>query len=321
MLKVEPEVELPGVVLLSGPTAVGKSAVALEVARACKAEIINGDSLQVYRYLDIGTAKPDLAERNLLPHHLFDILDPDQSFNATDFQARADVVIADIRSRGRLPLVVGGTGLYLRALLFGLCQMPEIDLRLRAELEERLTLEGSEALHAELARYDAPLAARLAPRDRTRVLRALETVLATGQSLAFFQERHRFLKPRYRFLHLYLDLEREKLYQRINQRVETMLAQGFVDEVKGLLEKGFSAELKPLQSIGYRQINEYLAGSLSLERAVSETKQATRRYAKRQLTWFRNDPHAVGIAVSDWKKILLRIDEFTIKQTVESASV
>ena len=310
--------EMPEVIFLSGPTAVGKSAVALEVARECDAEIVNGDSLQVYRYLDIGTAKPDLEERSLVPHHLFDILDPDHSFNATDFQVRADAVIADIRSRGRLPLVVGGTGLYLRALLFGLCEMPEIDLGIRAELEYRLGQEGSEALHAELARYDAAMAARLAPRDKTRVLRALETVLATGKSLSYFQERHRFLKPRYRFLHLFLDLEREQLYQRINERVEVMLAKGFVDEVKGLLEKGFSPELKPLKSIGYRQIIDHLAGRLSLDQAISDTKQATRRYAKRQLTWFRNDKHAIGVEVSDWKKILVMIDEFKNNQILSS---
>ena len=306
---------MPEIVLLSGPTAVGKSAVALEVARACQAEIVNGDSLQVYRYLDIGTAKPDPEERSLVPHHLFDILDPDQLFNATDFQVRADTVIADIRSRGRLPLVVGGTGLYLRALLFGLCPMPEIDAGIRAELVSRLALEGSAALHTELVRHDAPMAARLAPRDRTRVLRALETVLSTGKSLAYFQEQHRFLNPRYRFLHIFLDLEREQLYQRINQRVEDMLKKGLVDEVKGLLEKGFGPELKPLKSIGYRQIIDHLAGRLSLDQAIAETKQATRRYAKRQLTWFRNDKYACGVEVSDWEKILIMISEFKNNRT------
>ncbi|MCD6535250.1 MAG: tRNA (adenosine(37)-N6)-dimethylallyltransferase MiaA [Deltaproteobacteria bacterium] len=301
---------LPEIVLLSGPTAVGKSAVALEVARECRAEIVNGDSLQVYRYLDIGTAKPDLEERSLVSHHLFDILDPDQSFNATGFQVRADAVIAEISSRGRLPLVVGGTGLYLRALLFGLCPMPDIDAGVRAELEGRLVLEGSEALHAELARIDEPMAARLAPRDRIRVLRALETILSTGKSLAYFQEQHRFLNPRYRFLHIFLDLEREQLYQRINQRVEVMLEKGLVDEVKGLLEKGFGAELKPLKSIGYRQINDYLAGRIPLDQAVADIKQATRRYAKRQLTWFRNDKYTCGVEVSEWRKILVMISEF-----------
>ena len=302
--------QMPEIVLLSGPTAVGKSAVALKIARECKVEIVNGDSLQVYRYLDIGTAKPDLVERSLVPHHLFDILDPDQPFNATDFQIRAAAVIADIRSRGNLPLVVGGTGLYLRALLFGLCQMPEIDAEIRIELGSRLAREGSEVLHAELTRHDAPMAARLAPRDRARVLRALETVLSTGKSLAYFQEQHRFLNPRYRFLHVFLDLEREQLYQRINQRVEIMLARGFVDEVKGLLEKGFGAELKPLMSIGYRQIIDYLTDRLSLDQAIVKTKQATRRYAKRQLTWFRNDKYACGVEVSDWQKILAMISDF-----------
>ena len=312
--------QMPEIVLLSGPTAVGKSAVALKVAREFNVEIVNGDSLQVYRYLNIGTAKPDLEERSLVPHHLFDILDPDQPFNAIDFQARADAVITDIHSRGSLPLVVGGTGLYLRTLLFGLCQMPEIDAEIRVELERRLIREGSEVLHAELARHDAPMAARLAPRDRTRVLRALETILTTGKSLAYFQEQHRFLDPRYRFLHIFLDLEREQLYQRINQRVEVMLARGFVDEVKGLLEKGFGAELKPLKSIGYRQIIEHLAGRLSLDQAIAETKQATRRYAKRQLTWFRNDKYACGVDVSDWQKIFAMISDFKNNRIFSSSN-
>jgi tRNA dimethylallyltransferase len=295
--------DLPAVLLLSGPTAVGKSAIGLEIARRCRAEIINGDSLQVYRYLDIGTAKPDLNERQLLPHHLFDILEPDQPFNATDFQLRADAVIAEIHARGALPLVVGGTGLYLKALLFGLCRMPDIDPDLRFELEGRLQSEGSEVLHAELARYDAPLAARLAPRDKTRILRALETVIATGKSITYFQEQHRFAAPRYNFLHVFLDLEREQLYQRINQRVEIMIAAGLQREVEGLLEKGFSPELKPLQSIGYRQMIDYLANRLSLDQAVADIKQATRRYAKRQLTWFRHDKDALRIEVSAWRKI------------------
>ncbi len=296
--------KLPAVLLISGPTAVGKSAVALEIARRCQAEIINGDSLQVYRYLDIGTAKPDRYERQLLPHHLFDILEPDQPFNATDFQLQADQVIADIHARGSLPLVVGGTGLYLKALLFGLCQMPEIDPEMRRKLEKRLQVEGSEALHTELALHDAPLAARLAPRDKTRILRALETVLTTGKSITYFQEQHRFAAPRYNFLHVFLDLEREELYQRINMRVEKMIAAGLQAEVEGLLEKGFSSDLKPLQSIGYRQMIAYLENRLTLEQAVADIKQATRRYAKRQLTWFRHDREALRIEVSAWKKIL-----------------
>lgn len=295
---------LPPLLLISGPTAVGKSAIALELARHCNAEIINGDSLQVYRYLDIGTAKPDLAERGLLPHHLFDILDPDQPFNATDFQLRADAVITEIHGRGALPLVVGGTGLYLKALLFGLCRMPEIEPEIRIQLESRLECEGSESLHAELSRHDAAMAARLAPRDKTRVLRALEIVLATGKSISYFQEQHKFSAPRYKFLHVFLDLDREQLYQRINHRVEMMIETGLRNEVQGLLEKGYSPELKPLQSIGYRQMIDHLAGRLTLDQAVADTQQATRRYAKRQLTWFRNDKDTLRVEVADWRKIL-----------------
>jgi tRNA dimethylallyltransferase len=300
------------VVLLSGPTAVGKSAAALELAENLGGEIVNGDSLQVYRYLDIGTAKPDIAERARVPHHLFDILEPDEPFNAPDFQVRADSVIAAVDSRGRFPLVVGGTGLYLKALLYGLCEMPEPDPEIRAELERRLAQEGSPALHLELAARDPEMAARLFPNDRTRVLRALETVLSTGRSLAWFQERHRFRAERYRFLHLWLDLERAELYRRIDLRVEKMLAAGLLDEVRGLLDRGFSPELKPLQSIGYRQAIAYLEGRLGYDEMVADIQQATRRYAKRQLTWLRHDPRALRIpaATAGQAELRQRVADF-----------
>jgi len=300
----------PKLVLLSGPTGIGKSAAAIRLAERFAAEIINGDSLQIYRYLDIGTAKPTAAERSLFPHHLFDILEPDEPCNALEFQERADRVITEIFSRGRLPLVVGGTGLYLRALLFGLCEMPAIDSRLRERLERRLHEEGSEALHAELARRDPEMAAKLAPRDRTRILRALETVLATGRSLAWFQQRHRFRQPRYTFLHLYLEMDRAELYRRINLRVEKMVEQGLVEEVKMILGRGFSPTLKPLRSIGYRQIIAYLEGRCSLDEAIRDIKQATRRYAKRQLTWFRHDRDAVGVEAADGEGLTALIEDF-----------
>ena len=298
------------VVLISGPTAVGKSAAALDAAERLGGEIVNGDSLQVYRGLDIGTAKPDVAERARAPHHLFDILDPDEPFNALDFQAAADAVIADISARGKIPLVVGGTGLYLRALLFGLCEMPEIDRGLRAELEARLEREGAPALHAELARHDPEMASRLAPRDRTRVLRALETVLATGRSIAWYQEQHRFSQPRYDFLHLYLDMDRAELYRRINLRVEKMMEMGLVAEVEKLLARGYAPELKPLQSIGYRQVIAYLAGRLDYDEAVADIQQATRRYAKRQLTWLRHDPHARAVPAAAADRVTVMISDF-----------
>ncbi len=298
------------VLLLSGPTAVGKSAAAFALAENFGAEIVNGDSLQVYRYLDIGTAKPDPAERARLPHHLFDILDPDESFNAPDFQRRADAAIAAISARGRLPLVVGGTGLYLKTLLFGLCAAPEPEPRIRAELKQRLAEEGCPALHRELAGRDPGMAARLAPNDRTRVLRALETVLATGRSLAWFQERHRFRRPRYRFLHLWLDLDRAELYRRINLRVGKMFEQGLLEEVRGLLARGYSPELKPLRSIGYRQAIAHLEGRLGFDEMVAEIQQATRRYAKRQLTWLRHTPEAIRVAARQPALLAALVEDF-----------
>ncbi len=312
----------PKVVLISGPTAVGKSAAALMAAERLEGEIVNGDSLQVYRGFDIGTAKPDAAERARVPHHLFDLLEPDEPFNALDFQAAADRVIGEITGRGRIPLVVGGTGLYLKALLFGLCEMPPVDAGLRSELEFRLEREGAPALHEELGRRDPQMAARLAPRDRTRVLRALETVISTGKSLAWYQERHRFTEPRFRFLHLYLEMERAELYRRINLRVEKMLEKGLVEEVEKLLAGGWDPDLKPLKSIGYRQVVDYLAGRLDYDAMVADIQQATRRYAKRQLTWLRHDRFARAVPAVDADRITGMIREFfAVPEKVPNPSV
>ena len=285
------------------------------MARKCDAEIVNGDSLQVYRYLDIGTAKPELSERSLVPHHLFDIIDPVQPFNATDFQVRPMPAIADINSRGRLPLVVGGHW-SLSASSYFLVSVRCPKSMLRFGLSWRAVWPVREV--------------KLCMQNWTGMMRQWRPVwhpgtelgccglwrrfLATGKSLAYFQEQHRFLKPRYRFLHIFLDLEREQLYQRINERVEAMLAKGFVEEVQGLLDKGYAPGLKPLQSIGYRQIIDHLEGRLSLDQALSDTKQATRRYAKRQLTWFRNDKYASGVDVVNWRKIFRMIGEFINNQ-------
>ncbi len=296
-------------VIIAGPTAAGKTATALSVAGDFDAEIVNADSMQVYRGLDIGTAKPTSAERKEIPHHLLDVVEPDEEYHAGRFQEDADAVVMEMQRRQKLPLVVGGTGLYIKSLLYGLCEMPpipaEIRLRVQAELEE----EGVESLHRQLERLDPPVAARLASRDRARIVRALEVYRAAGRSISSFQEQHRFSQPKYSFLYLYLACERTKLYRRIADRVQQMLDRGFLDEVRGLLDRGFSPELKSLQSIGYRQLIRHLAGELSLDEAVELIVRDTRRYAKRQETWFSKVP---GI------KIVRENERGRIPQLIES---
>lgn len=278
------------IVIISGPTATGKTATAISVAKAFGAEIINADSMQVYRYLDIGTAKPTREERQQVPHHLLDIVYPDEWYHAGRFEADADRLIANLCARQKLPLVVGGTGLYIKSLLYGLCALPEIPAVVRQQVQSELAEQGVEGLYQHLKTVDPSVALRLAPRDQARVSRALEVYLSTGVSISTFQERHRFNQPKYSFLHLYLACDKSVLHQRIVDRVQYMMNLGFLDEVRGLLDKGYSPELKPLQSIGYRQLILYLQGVLSLDEALRLIARDTRRYAKRQKTWFSRVP-------------------------------
>ncbi|MBX6423828.1 tRNA (adenosine(37)-N6)-dimethylallyltransferase MiaA [Thermosulfurimonas sp. F29] len=295
-----------------GPTGVGKTALGIELAERFGGEIVNFDSVQVYRYLDIGTAKPTPEERARVPHHLIDILEPDEPFNAAAFVERADCVIAEIVARGKVPILVGGTGLYLRALLHGLFPV-EVPEELRRTLRERLKREGLSVLYQELRRRDPEAARRIHPHDRVRVLRALEVCLATGKTFSEMVRTHAFRERRYKALKIGLHLPRDELYRRLNERVDRMLEAGLLEEVKALLERGFSPELKPLQSIGYRHMIAYLKGEVSLEEAVRLMKRDTRRYAKRQLTWFRADPEVKWFLPTEREGIFAEVERFLLE--------
>ncbi len=274
------------VVTLVGATATGKSALAIWLAERLDGEIVNADALQVYRGLDIGTAKPDAAERQRVPHHLLDILEPDQPFSAGEFARRARRAIAGIHARGRLPLVVGGSGLYQRALFEGMSAIPEIDPAVREELRQRHAAGGRELLRAELERLDPATAARLAAGDTQRLLRALEVARATGRPLSAWLAEPP-TRPPFEPVGIGLTLPRALLYDRVSFRVERMLAEGWVAEVQQLLDRGISPSSPAFQAIGYRQLAGHLGGEMTLEEAAASIVQATRRYAKRQLTWFR----------------------------------
>ena len=280
--------------VLSGPTASGKSALALALARILPLEIVNADSLQVYRGMDVGTAKPSARERREIPHHLIDVADPDEEFNAGRFVDQAEIAIRGIRERGRFPLVAGGTGMYIRALLRGLDPLPS-DPVVRAVLARRWREEGGAALFAELAAVDPASAKAIHPSDRVRVLRALEIAGITGAPPSRLKRRWTKVEDKFRILFIELSMDRETLYKRIDERVDDMFRRGLVDEVRRLLSAGYGPELKPMNALGYRHVLSLLSGSLSLEHAVDDLKRDTRRYAKRQLTWLSRETAAVRI--------------------------
>jgi tRNA dimethylallyltransferase len=297
------------VAVLVGPTAVGKTAVALDLAEALQAEIVNADSMQVYRELDIGTAKPTPAERGRVRHHLLDVADPDEHYDAARYAAEAREVIAGLHGRGVPPLVVGGTGLYIKALLAGLFHQEEAVHQVRERLARELADEGLPALLARLESLDPVTAQRLAPGDTYRILRALEVVEATGRPISELHAAHDFGDRPYTTLKLGLDLPREELYQRIDDRVKFMLSQGWLEEVRRLLKR-YPAGLKPLQALGYRHLVAYLEVRLPLPEAIEQTQKETRRYAKRQLTWFRADPEIRWFHPSQGEDMLALLRDF-----------
>lgn len=284
------------VLAIVGPTAVGKSAVALDLCHRLGGEIVNADALQVYRGFDVGTAKPSAADRRRVAHHLLDILEPDEPFSAGEFARRARLAIDEIRGRHRLPVLVGGSGLYLRALIQGISPIPPIAPELRRELGARLDVEGPEALRAELRRLDPATAERLAPGDSQRLLRALEVALGTGRTLSSWIAEKPIGRGGVDAVQVALTLPRALLYDRIAARVGEMLADGWVDEVRRLLAAGLEPALPAFQAIGYRELAGHLAGEATLEQATERIVRATRQYAKRQLTWFRRQPDIAWFA-------------------------
>lgn len=281
---------MPAVFLL-GPTASGKSALALAIANRLPCEIVSVDSGQVYRDMDIGTAKPDAATRAAVPHHLIDIRAPDQPYSAGEFREDALALISAIEARGRLALLVGGTFLYFRALERGLATLPTADPALRRAIEEEAARRGWPALHAELAGVDPVAAARIAPADRQRVSRGLEVYRLTGQPLSAWQARAAAVANPPALRLILAPPSRQTLYAAVDARFEAMLAAGLVDEVAALRVAGYDRQLPALRAVGYRQVWSHLSGETDYPTMVEAGKTASRQYAKRQLTWLRGDPH------------------------------
>lgn len=301
----------PPLLILCGPTAAGKTALALELARQFPLEIISADSRQVYRGMDIGTAKATAAEQASVRHHLLDVVDPDQEFSVAQFASLAHAALADILDRQRRPALVGGTGLYIRILTEGLVDAPGADPDLRQELLARERSEGPGSLYRLLQARDPETARRLFPRDVVRIVRALEVAQLTGQPLSALQRRHGFSDRPYRTLKLAVALEREELYRRIDRRVEAMFAAGLLEETRLLLARGYCPDSNALRTIGYRESVACLRGEATVDETIAAIQLATRRYAKRQLTWLRGDKSIIWVDYSrESARILSLIENF-----------
>ncbi|MGD8267074.1 MAG: tRNA (adenosine(37)-N6)-dimethylallyltransferase MiaA [Desulfobacterales bacterium] len=298
------------IVIICGPTGIGKTTAAIRLAQHIGGQIVGADSMQVYRHMDIGTAKPTPQEQAAVPHHMIDVVDPDTPFDAVRYAAMASDCIDHLREAALPAVVAGGTGLYIKALVYGLFAARKPDPRIRQRLERRAEAESAAELHAELRRRDPDSAARIHPNDRFRIIRALETLEATGRSLSDLQRRHGFKEKRFATFKIGLEIDRDALYARINQRVEAMIAEGLVSEVQSLLDRGYHAELKPMQALGYRHIVDHLSGQTTWDETVTLMKRDTRRYAKRQFTWFKSDPEIVWSEPDDVARLWPQIASF-----------
>ncbi|MFA5832732.1 MAG: tRNA (adenosine(37)-N6)-dimethylallyltransferase MiaA [Bacteroidota bacterium] len=293
---------LATVIVIVGPTASGKTSLALSIATMMPCEIVSADSRQIYKHLTIGTAKPSQQELLTVPHHFVDLLELDQKFNAGDFQEQGRKVITQIHSRKKIPIIVGGTGLYVQALIDGFFEQPEISGEVRKQLEEQLLRDGKEKLFAELQSVDPESAATMDATKYRRVVRALEVFYETGTPISEFHKQHK-VKNIYNALYFGLQWERNTLYERINHRVDTMLAAGFLDEVKKIKKMGFDDRFQSLQTVGYKEAFAFLRNDISKERMIELMKQNTRRFAKRQMTWFRREERIQWFAISSEDQI------------------
>jgi len=305
------------VVVLTGPTAAGKSALGIQLARRFDGEIVNADSMQVFRYMDIGTAKPSLEERAIVPHHLFDVVTPDVAYSAGHYAVAGRDAIARIHERGRVAFLVGGTGLYIRALLQGLVDTGVADVALRERLEAehaRAAAEGDpDRLHRRLEKIDPEAAARIHPNDLRRTIRALEIAEQAGLPASEVRAAHGFANRSYRVLHVAIDAGREEGNRRIDLRCQAMIEGGLLQEVRGLRERGYGPELKPMQAIGYRHIQPVVDGSDTLANALEAMKRDTRRFARRQRTWLRKVDDVVWLEPEQGDDLASRVERFLAK--------
>lgn len=296
------------IIVIAGPTATGKTALGINLAKELNCEIINADSRQVYKLMDIGTAKPTKSQQQIIPHHLIDMVYPDEEFNAQKFKNCSEEAARSIRDRGKNVIIVGGTGFYIKAYLEGLAEGAYPDLVIRENLNKECNEVGIKNMYSKLIKIDPSLSCHIHPNDRYRILRALEIYEVTGIPPSKFKEKK--IQRKSEVLYICLKLDRNVIYDNIDKRVNKMITDGFVDEVKFLLEQGYNENLRSMQSHGYIEMLDYLKGRISLEKAIERTKQKTRQYAKRQLTWFRGIKEAIWLEPSNFEKILMTARKF-----------
>ena len=299
----ETQVLAKPVVVIVGPTAVGKSRIAVEVAKVFETEVLTADSRQVYRGMDVGTDKPASEERQAVPHRLIDLVDPDESFNAGLYRRQAIDEIERLYRDCHLPLVVGGTGLYVRTLLKGLCDAPQADPIVREALRQEAEDQGYDRLYARLVKVDPVAAARLHPRDESKVIRALEVYQLSGRRMSEFQREHGFAERPFAALMIGLNRDRDMLYRRIEGRIDWQLAHGLIEETKRLLAQGYQRDSAAMKGLGYRQVAEHLAGEYDAAEMVRRFKRDTRRFSKRQMTWFRKEPGIQWLMIEESESV------------------
>ena len=297
-------------IVICGPTGVGKTSVAIALSGLFNGEIVNADSMQIYRHLDIGSAKPSQDEQRAVRHHLIDIVDPDEPFDAALYSTRAYETIKRLHEKNVTPFIAGGTGLYIKALLHGLFRDRPCNPQTIACLQKEAEIHGSLSLHERLKTVDPASASRIHPNDAFRIIRALEVFMERGRPISSFHQGHGFPEGRIMVVKIGLTMDRAALYERIDRRVDQMIEQGVVDEVKRVIGLGYSPDLKPMKSIGYRHVAEYLAGQRSWDETLFLFKRDSRRYAKRQLTWFRRDSEIHWFQPSEIEAMKNVVDQF-----------
>ena len=297
----------PKVIVICGPTASGKTALSIELAKKINGEIVSSDSMQIYKYMDIGTAKPTQEEMQGIQHYLLDFVEPNQRYSVAEFKKDAENAIEQILAKGKVPIIVGGTGLYVDSLIYGIeYQDIKLDENYRAEQKKKVEKEGLETLYIEAQKIDPQAVEKISENDKKRILRILEIYHATGKNKTQQEIESRKNGVKYDYKVFAINMDREKLYERINKRVDIMIEQGLIEEVENLLKK-YNEFPTAMQGLGYKEVVEYLENKISKEEMIEKIKRETRRYAKRQLTWFRKNKQTIWIGPHDLQKILNEI--------------
>lgn len=301
-------------IVLAGPTGIGKTEISLDLAKRLNAEVVSADSMQIYQYMDIGTAKIKEDEMRGIQHHLLDIIKPDEDFTVSDYRKEASLRIKEINQRGKIPLLVGGTGLYINSLVYKLnFTQVKANEAFRIRVEEEADKFGNQYIHDKLREIDPESADKIATADRKRIVRALEIIDSTGKKMSEYNKDFRKETNKYDLRMICLDMDRQDLYEKINNRVDKMVEKGLIEEVKKILDMGYSKELVSLQAIGYKEIISYLEGEISLDKSLEIIKQSSRNYAKRQLTWFRRDKRFIWFNLDSYSSRELLLDHIIEK--------